>query len=209
MRKNGKNSGLQSKMNDSERVFFMKNTHMVSKEKKTKEKKIMFSEEIDSLINGLALGLTFVIIGLILTFKSDYFGNNVANTIVQWCFIIIGTLGLATEIPKLLKNNGIQGTDDFLLGGFFFGIWLILYLTISKTWVNTLSFFLLLFGLYALIKGICEIFYSLISSSKNTSKDNKISIKKLFTNIILLLTQMAGFVLVIVQIIKALQDLNL
>lgn len=60
----------------------MKNTHMVSEKKKIKEKKIMFSEEIDSLINGLVLGLTFVIIGLILTFKSDYFGNNIANTIV-------------------------------------------------------------------------------------------------------------------------------
>ncbi|MCI5795873.1 MAG: hypothetical protein MR019_03255 [Ruminococcus sp.] len=182
---------------------------MGKKENRNKEKKIIFSEEIDGLINGLALGLAFVIIGLILTFKSDYFGNNVANTIVQWCFIIIGSLGLATEIPKLLKKNGIQGTDDLLLGSIFFGAWLILYLSFSKTWVNILSFFLLLFGLYALIKGIAEVFYSLISSSKKGSKTNKISIKKLLTNMILLLTQLAGFALVIVQIIKAVQELNM
>lgn len=121
----------------------MNGDDMNKKEKKNKEKKIIFSEEIDSLINGLSLGLSFIIIGLILTFKSDYFGNNVANTIVQWCFIIIGALGLATEIPRLLKKNGIQGTDDLFIGSIFFGAWLILYLTVSKTLVNILSFFLL------------------------------------------------------------------
>lgn len=178
---------------------------MKKNEKKTKEKKTMFSEEIDSTINGLSLGISFVIIGLILTFKSDYFGNNIANSIVQWCFIIIGALGLAVEVPKFLKRNGIQGTDDLLLGAFFFGVWLILYLLVSKTWVNILSFFLLLIGLYALIKGAVEIFYSLSCASKNGQKTNKISIKKLFTNIILLLTQLASFALVVVQIVKALQ----
>ena len=93
----------------------------------------MFSKEVDSLINGLALAFSLVIIGLILTFKSDYFGNDTVNAIVQWLFIIVGSLGLATETPKLLKKNGIQGMDDLLLGGFFFGIWLILYLSVSKT----------------------------------------------------------------------------
>lgn len=182
---------------------------MKNKRKKANEKKIMFSEEVDNLINSLAIGLSFVTIGLIWTFRADYFGNSIANTIVQWCFIVLGVLGLATDIPKILKKNGIQGTDDLLYGGLFFGIWLILFLFVSKTRVNILSFFLLLFGLYSLLKGIGEVFYSLISISKKDSKTNRVPFKKLLTNIVLLLTQLAGFILVIIQIIKALKELNI
>ncbi len=96
-----------------------------------------------------------------------------------------------------------------LYGGLFFGIWLILFLFVSKTRVNILSFFLLLFGLYSLLKGIGEVFYSLISISKKDSKTNRVPFKKLLTNIVLLLTQLAGFILVIIQIIKALKELNI
>ncbi len=38
---------------------------MKNKRKKANEKKIMFSEEVDNLINSLAIGLSFVTIGLI------------------------------------------------------------------------------------------------------------------------------------------------
>ena len=42
------------------------------------EKEIEFTEEIDSAINGYAIAMTFIIIGLFLLYNLDYFGNNLS-----------------------------------------------------------------------------------------------------------------------------------
>ena len=72
---------------------------------KLKEKKIVFSEEIDSTISGFALVITFIVIGIFLIFNKEYFGNQIVSAVIQWLFIIIGCLGFATEISKINKGN--------------------------------------------------------------------------------------------------------
>lgn len=69
--------------------------------KEKKPKKVVFSEEIDSRIDGLTLGFAFVVVGLFLLFVPDYFGSKLAGQIIRWIFIGIGALGLFVEFGKL------------------------------------------------------------------------------------------------------------
>ena len=94
------------------------------------EKKIIFSEKIDSSINGFAIVVSFIGIGMFLAYHKNYFGNTIVSKIVQWIFIIIGGLGLCVEISNLRKNNpkkNIEGISDFVMGITFLVIWWIIY----------------------------------------------------------------------------------
>ena len=75
-----------------------------------KEKKIIFSEEIDSSITGIALGASFVALA-ILVWKFEMFHNHTVNSVVQIVLLIIGILGTAVEFDKINKND-IKGIDD-------------------------------------------------------------------------------------------------
>ena len=90
---------------------------MAKKEKKTREKRVYFTPEIDSSISGFALVLTFAVVGLILQFYPNYFGNEVVTQIVKWIFIAVGILGLAAELAK--QKNQIIGLDNLIYGIFF------------------------------------------------------------------------------------------
>ena len=72
---------------------------------KKKKNNIVFNENIDSSINGFALVIAFIIIGIILQFDNSFFGN--ATSIIKIVFIVIGILGLFTEINKLNINYEI------------------------------------------------------------------------------------------------------
>ena len=173
-------------------------------EQKKKEKMITFSEEIDSSISGFALVVTFIIVGVFLIFNKDYFGNEVVATVIQWAFIIIGCLGFGTEISKMNKNRGIKGIDNLITGIVVISIWAIIYYFI-KHWIgNVVGFLFLVFGLYGSCRGIIEIGYSIISISKEHKKENenKLGIIK---EIILMLSEIAGMALIVVQILQAIK----
>ena len=163
------------------------------------EKKIVFSEEIDSRITGFALVLAFLSIGIILLLFPNYFGNKLTATIIRWIFIVIGIIGFGTELSKS-KSSNIKGIDNFVLGIVFVGGWIVLFVYLNIWWINIISFFILLFGLYGLYRGLIEIIYSAVQTSKNYIETKK----SVTTDIILLITKIASLVLVIFQIIKAL-----
>ena len=100
---------------------------MSKEEKPQKEKKIVFSEEIDGKISGFAVALAFIAVGVLLVFDGSYFGNETVSTIVRWVFIIVGTGGLLVYILKIGKGD-IKGIGNFALGVLFIAIWLVLYL---------------------------------------------------------------------------------
>lgn len=91
-------------------------------EQKKKQKKVTFSEEIDSSISGFALVITFIIVGIFLLFNKDYFGNQIVDTVIQWLFIVIGCLGFGTEISRMNKDRGIKGIDNLITGIIVVGI---------------------------------------------------------------------------------------
>lgn len=169
----------------------------------TKQKKVYFSEEIDSRINGYALALAFIICGLLLQFLPVYFGNKVVTEIVKWIFIVFGIAGFAVESGK--TKIGILGLDDTILGAMFIGIWFALY-WFGKYWIfNIIGFICLLFGVYGFLSGVQKMVYSILKISHTR---NNLSEEEKKIDIILFITKIFGLILTIIQIAKAVIDLS-
>ena len=167
------------------------------------EKKIIFSEKIDSSINGFAIVVAFIGIGLFLAYHNDYFGNTIVSKIVQWIFIIIGGLGLCVEISNLRKNNpkkNIEGISDFVMGITFLVIWWIIYNNLNIWYINIINLFFLMFGLYGSWRGILEIGYSFFKTNK---QDKKSSILSFIKELILIISEILAIVVAIINILQA------
>ena len=178
---------------------------MAKKEKKTREKRVYITPEIDSSISGFALVLTFAVVGLILQFYPNYFGNEVVTQIVKWIFIAVGILGLAAELAK--QKNQIIGLDNLIYGIFFFGGWLALFVFVRNWIANTLSFILLIFGLYAVFMGTQQIIRSIALYRKDKAS-GRVEKEAMKGDVLLFLTKLLGVVLVAFQICKAAMDIN-
>lgn len=165
------------------------------------KKKIVFNEEIDNSINGFALVLAFIIIGIILQFDNSFFGG--ATHIIKLVFIVIGILGLFTEISNLNISYNIKGLDNICTGIFLLVIsyllkiyvypdnWLEFFLILYEVFL----FFIILISIYGLCRGLIEMTYSLYQNYKEKHKKGN-----LFTSLIVVLTQLFGLVLVLAQI---------
>ena len=173
-------------------------------EQNKQAKKVTFSEEVDSSISGFALVITFIIVGIFLLFNKDYFGNQIVATIIQCLFITIGLLGFGPEISKLNKNRGIKGIDDLIIGIIIVAIWAVIYYWV-KNWIgNLIGFFFLIIGLYGGCRGILEILYSLTKINREHKETQKSRIE-IIKEIILILSEIAGIALIVIQILQAIK----
>lgn len=166
------------------------------------ENKIVFSKEIDESINGFALVVTFITIDIFLLFNSKYFGNAVVSIIVQWIFIIIGIVGLFTEIPKLkkTKENKLKGIDTITAGVILFLAWLFIYIRFNNWISNFLSFGLLILGTFGSIKGFFDFLYSIFKLRK---ENKQIITREIMKDILVMFSQIASIILIAVQILQA------
>ena len=162
--------------------------------------KSYFLKKIDGTINGLTLGISFIVIGLFLIFVPDYFGNKLVGEIVRWIFIIFGTLGLIVEFNKF-KISGINGLSDFWVGILLVSCWAALFFLVDTILGNTVGFFCLVLGVYGIILGLLRIFYSFYLKSKDRSESKE----SIVSDAIILLTNTASLALVVIQIVEALQ----
>lgn len=166
-----------------------------------KKNNIVFNENIDSSINGFALVIAFIIIGIILQFDNSFFGN--ATNIIKLVFIVIGILGLFTEISKLNINFEIKGLNNIGSGLFFLMISYLLKNYINpNNWFEILFilyeiflFFIILISVYMLCRGLIEMVYSLYMNYKEKNKK-----RNLFSSIMVVLTQLFGLILLVAQI---------
>jgi len=166
-----------------------------NKEQK-KEKKILFSEKIDSSINGYAIGLTFVLISAFLLFNSTYFKWAWLTYVVGSIFGFIGLAGIGVELDKSQK---VKGIGDIVIGLFFSAIWLGLYLGFDNNLVaNLFSIAAMVIGLYGLVKGLIELFYSVIIETRKSDDSWQKTLKSIFV----FLTQICGLVLSVLNILK-------
>lgn len=166
------------------------------------EKKIVFSKEIDSLINGLTLGFAFIVVGLFLLFVPDYFGNKLVGKIVRWIFIVIGTLGLYLEVRKLKPISNIKGFDDLWSSTIFLGVWAALYFLFHDPLWNILGFFCMMFGTYGAFLGLFRIMYSI-----HLNRKNKVKAKgTIISDIVIFLTKVFSLVLVILQVVNVVNE---
>ena len=168
---------------------------------KKKKNNIVFNENIDSSINGFALVFAFIIIGIILQFDNSFFGN--ATNIIKIIFIVVGILGLFTEISNLNINYDIKGLNNIGIGLFLLIISYLLKVNINpNNWFEILFilyeillFFIILISVYGLCRGLIEMAYSLYKNYKEKNKKGN-----LFSSIIVVLTQLFGLVLLAAQI---------
>lgn len=173
-------------------------------EKGKKEKKIVFSEKIDDAINGYSIGITFVLISAFIFCKTDYFVIPQISYTVGSVFGMLGILMCGSELSKSIKPKGI---DNLAYGIVFLLIWGIVYHFFSDVvWSNILILFFLVFGCYGTIRGCIEFAYSIFSSTSEKSIEN--SKTTTFKNLFLILTQVFGLILTLLNILKMLGILN-
>ena len=167
------------------------------KDDKKKTKKIVFSERIDDNINGYSIGLTFIAIALFLFWRQDYLKFEIATRIVG---IVVATLGILMCSNQLSKTSQIEGIMDFSIGAFFFFTWLVLYLKVNWLLINLISIALLTIGIYGMIRGLIEICYSVWTKIIAPIEDKSKSVKA--KEVFLLITQIFGFFLTVLNILK-------
>lgn len=166
-----------------------------------KEKKIVFSKEVDSLIDGLTLAFAFIIVGLFLLLVPDYFGSKLVGQVVRWVFIIIGSLGLLTEFGKLKPISNIKGLDSLWVGALLLGGWAALFFLAESLFLNIVGFILMVIGLYGTLQGLFQIIYSVQISRKNKTQSSA----PIISDLLVFLTKIVSLTLVVFQLIKAIQ----
>ena len=162
-----------------------------------KDKKVTFSEEIDSSITGFSLGITLVIIALFV-YYIELFHNRIIEIIIAIILVFIGMVGTFLEIGKT-KNDDIKGIDDLGIGMMFSIFAIFLILKYDKLFLNIICFLVLLFSVFATIQGILKICYSLKIQKRNTA-NKKIGIAKIVVGI----TEIAALAVAIIQLITEL-----
>ena len=124
-----------------------------------KKKNIVFSEIIDSKINGYAIGISFLLISTFLLINNTYFHWTGLTYFIGAVFGVIGVAGIGTELDKSKK---IKGVGNLVLGLLSLGIWLAIFLLLKNNPIaNTFGLFFLIFGAYGFVKGLIELFYSI------------------------------------------------
>lgn len=163
----------------------------------SKEKKIIFSEEIDSSINGFSVGVSLVTVALFIWF-GGLLHNRVADATVTIVFLIIGILGTFLEIEKV-NHNEIKGIGDLGMGSVFGCLSIFLIFKFDILVLNVISLVVLLFGTFAIFSGILKLCYS-IKIQKRKTENKKVEVFKIITG----LTEIIALVVVVLQLISEL-----
>lgn len=176
---------------------------MAKKEQEKKPREIVFSEEIDSAINGYAIGLSFTGIGLFLLLKPDYFVIPFISYVVGAIIGVIGVLGTGVELSK---HSQVKGLGSLVTGILFLGIWALAYVKVHSIWLNIPVFILLVGGCYAvclgLLQGVVSIARNIRESQRDKSESKGKIIGSALTQIVLFLTQLCGLLLAIINVLK-------
>ncbi len=173
---------------------------------KAKEPKSpIFSEAIDSAINGYAVGISFTGIGVFLLLKPDYFFVPIVSYIVG---AVVGAFGVIGTGIELSKTSKIKGLGNLTMGLVVFAIWLVSYIRISAFWANLVFFVFLVFGTYTICLGTIQ---SIVSISQNIKRvkantDANEGNGTIISQIVLFLTEMCGLIVAVLNVISAIKE---
>lgn len=141
----------------------------------------------------MALVMAFIISGVLIQIINIELGGKVINVVVRVVFITIGIIGLIGEMSN--KNINIDGIQELGMGIFF--AFLSLFLTNKFNWIvcNWICLICLLIGLYGSFFGIIKIIKYIINN-------RNFEMNKIIESI----TKLLGVILVLVQIIKTVNE---
>ena len=148
--------------------------------------------------------MTFIFLGFFLQFFPLYFGNKYVTSAVKIICALIGVLGFAVELGK--NKSKIIGIDNLLIGLLLISGWLFLFNFFKHWLINTLSFLVLIIGLFGLFMGMQQVAYSIVRYFKQNKEGEKISFNK--DDLLLFLTKLLGVLLVFAQVCKAVLEIK-
>lgn len=157
-------------------------------------------EYFKSIKNGIALAMSFIIVAIFLYANPLYFFYSIVSKILSVLFLLIGIIGLGTELNKLNGENKKIGFDDLGVGLSLIILWAIMHYYCNNIFINILLIVILLFSSYGIVLGIINISHNLIKGENSFSK----KILKLCIAIAQV-TAFVGALLQIMQILKILK----
>lgn len=160
---------------------------------KNEKKEIVFSKEIDSIIDGLALGITVVLLAILVYYK-NVFHNVLADRIISVILIAIGVAGTSFELQKI-STNKVQGISDFVIGAILALPALSVIVFVDNILLNVIMIVLLALFTFGILKGVISIIYSIKQASK-TSGNKKME----FFKIITVITEIIAFFVAVMQL---------
>lgn len=173
---------------------------------KTKKEEVVFSKEIDSVINELALLIAFIVVGVLTMFFSNIFGT--VHELVIYAFVFIGTIGLISIIFKnFSKLKGVADLEAAIILLVIF-VTTKMYLTIPSNWIiviyiyDFVSFLFFMISVYGLILGLIRMIFSVYLLIKSKTLKNKVFNATNILHFIKFLAEILGLILVILQIIN-------
>lgn len=164
------------------------------------DKKNIVSETVDKKIDSLSLAFSFVTLGVLLTAIPIFLGNEIVTSAVRWVFVVLGVAGFFSSFGG--KESEIKGTGDLAAGVCIFAFAVFCFTCIPTPLNGIFALILLLFGVYAIIRGLLYLIYTTKNAYSSTDENAAPDSKKNVISVIELLTKIAALVLVIVQLIK-------
>lgn len=162
---------------------------------KDKEKKVIFSEEIDSSIDGFALGITFVLVAFFEVYFK-IFGNRMVEIVLAIGLLLFGIFGTLIEIGKISTDN-IKGGDDLVTGLFLAAPSVFIIFKFNKVILNIIMFIVLASGIFGAMKGVIEIIYSLKIKRRKT-ENKKVEVMQ----IVVAATEVVALAVAIIQLVN-------
>ena len=155
------------------------------------------SEKHDSIRQEAAVGVTFLLIATFLYLNPLYLGHEVASLILSVLSFVLGVSLLGVSLNKISDTKSKLGFDDLGIGLGLGMIWAVLYYYFPVFWVNILTMFFLVFGVYGIVSGIMGIMYNLIFQTSDK--------KKLFVKIPIVIVQFTAFIAAVFTILNILE----
>lgn len=167
---------------------------------KRSNKKVVFSDNVVSIINAISILVTYIVIGLILYFKSNFFGSVTKAIVIG--FTVVGILGIITEGRKLNISYRLKGLDNVLVGTILMVIFYLLRVFIKTDSYNEIAVFVyqivlflfLLTAVFVFCKGIMEMIYSMVLKSKDKG------VGVIISSILVMVAQLIALFILILQI---------
>lgn len=153
------------------------------------------TDDQESIIQGVAVGISFIITGIILLFSTGYLGNELVTNIFAYSSIFFGMFGVGTELNKLNGDKSKFGLDDFAIGVAFIFLWIWAHSSLDNLIVNIFMLGILFLGLMFLVTGTIHFFMGIFQSQNKKSVFIKIilTLVNIFTGLAVLYESLQKF----------------